>query len=78
MLLIKIYQVVVTDGTVAGTHVLTDAGQIDPDGISATQVAGDDALAFTTPITLTPRATSNICTATRPSPMWSPTCSMLP
>jgi ELWxxDGT repeat protein len=40
------YQVVVTDGTVAGTHVLTDAGQLDGNGISATQVAGDDTLAF--------------------------------
>jgi ELWxxDGT repeat protein len=40
------FQVVVTDGTVAGTHVLTDAGQIDQNGISATQVAGDDSLAF--------------------------------
>jgi len=40
------FQVVVTDGTVAGTHVLTEAGQIDQNGISATQVAGDDTLAF--------------------------------
>jgi ELWxxDGT repeat protein len=40
------FQVVVTDGTAAGTHVLTDAGQIDQNGISDTQVAGDDTLAF--------------------------------
>lgn len=40
------FQVVVTDGTVAGTHVLTDAGQIDQNGISEAQVAGDDTLAF--------------------------------
>jgi ELWxxDGT repeat protein len=40
------FQVVVTDGTVAGTHVLTDAGPIDQNGIGDTQVAGDDTLAF--------------------------------
>lgn len=40
------FQVVVTDGTVAGTHVLTDVGQIAQNGISDTQVAGDDTLAF--------------------------------
>jgi ELWxxDGT repeat protein len=40
------FQVVATDGTVAGTHVLADAGQIDQNGISDTQVAGDDTLAF--------------------------------
>jgi ELWxxDGT repeat protein len=40
------YQAVVTDGTAAGTHVLTDAGQIDGNGINVTQVAGDDSLSF--------------------------------
>jgi ELWxxDGT repeat protein len=40
------FQVVATDGTVAGTHVLTAAGPIDQNGITATQVAGDDTLAF--------------------------------
>jgi ELWxxDGT repeat protein len=40
------FQVVVTDGTAAGTHVLTGAGQIDQNGISDTQVAGDDTLVF--------------------------------
>ena len=37
------YRIVVTDGTVAGTHVLTDVGPIDP---SNTQVAGDDTSTF--------------------------------
>jgi ELWxxDGT repeat protein len=40
------FRVVVTDGTVAGTHVLTDAGPLDENGIADTQVAGDDTLAF--------------------------------
>jgi ELWxxDGT repeat protein len=40
------YRVVVTDGTPAGTHVLTDAGPLDPGNTSNTQVAGDDNLAF--------------------------------
>jgi len=40
------FQLVATDGTVAGTHVLTAAGPIDQNGITVTQVAGDDTLAF--------------------------------
>lgn len=44
------YQVVVTDGTVPGTHVLTDLGPLavngDPNGLINTQVAGDDNLTF--------------------------------
>lgn len=40
------YRVAVTDGTAAGTHLLTDAGPLDPNGVSNTQVAGDDNLAF--------------------------------
>ena len=40
------YRVVVTDGTPAGTHVLTDAGPLDAISISETQVVGDDNLAF--------------------------------
>jgi ELWxxDGT repeat protein len=44
------YQVVVTDGTAAGTHVLTDLGPLavngDPNGLINTQVAGDDNLTF--------------------------------
>jgi ELWxxDGT repeat protein len=40
------FRVVVTDGTVAGTHVLSDAGPLDQNGINDTQVAGDDTLAF--------------------------------
>jgi ELWxxDGT repeat protein len=40
------FRVVVTDGTVSGTHVLTDAGPLDENGINATQVAGDNTLAF--------------------------------
>jgi ELWxxDGT repeat protein len=40
------YQLVVTDGTVAGTHVLADAGSLDPNALSDTQVVGDDNLTF--------------------------------
>lgn len=46
------FRVVVTDGTVAGTHVLTNAGPIDPNSVpgaatpGAQVVAGDDTLAF--------------------------------
>jgi ELWxxDGT repeat protein len=40
------FRVVVTDGTVAGTQVLTGAGPLDENGIPDTQVAGDDSLAF--------------------------------
>jgi ELWxxDGT repeat protein len=46
------FQVVVTDGTVAGTHVLTDAGPVDPSSVPGAStpgpqvVAGDDTLAF--------------------------------
>lgn len=40
------YQVVVSDGTLAGTHVLTDAGPLDSSAITDTQVAGDENLAF--------------------------------
>jgi ELWxxDGT repeat protein len=47
------FQLVVTDGTVAGTHVLTDAGSLDPSGLStypngvtSNQMAGDDTLTF--------------------------------
>ncbi len=46
------YRVVVTNGTQAGTHVLTSAGPIDPNGLttsltaSSTRVAGDDNLAY--------------------------------
>ena len=46
------YRVVVTDGTQAGTHVLTSAGPVDPNGLttslsaSSTRVAGDDNLAY--------------------------------
>lgn len=40
------FRVVVTDGTVAGTQVLTDAGPLDENGIPDTQVGGDDTLAF--------------------------------
>lgn len=41
------FRVVVTDGTVAGTHVLTDAGPVDVSGgIPDVQVAGDDTQAF--------------------------------
>ena len=39
------YQVVVTDGTAPGTHVLADAGTLDPNLVN-TQVAGDDNLTF--------------------------------
>jgi ELWxxDGT repeat protein len=45
------FQLVVTDGTVAGTHVLTDLGTVDASADTAghlvtTQVAGDDTLTF--------------------------------
>lgn len=44
------YQIVVSDGTVSGTHVLTDLGPLmvngDPNGLINTQVAGDDNLTF--------------------------------
>lgn len=46
------YRVVVTDGTLAGTHVLTGAGPLDSNGLSgfgqatSTRVAGDDTLAY--------------------------------
>src|SRR5579864_22160 len=46
------FRVVVTDGTVAGTHVLSDAGPIDPNSLpgefipGAQVIAGDDTLAF--------------------------------
>jgi ELWxxDGT repeat protein len=40
------FQVVVTDGTVAGTHVLADAGTIDANAITETQVVGDDNLTY--------------------------------
>jgi ELWxxDGT repeat protein len=46
------FRVVVTDGTVAGTHVLTDAGPIDQNSVpgastpGAQVVAGDDTLTF--------------------------------
>src|SRR5204862_3619289 len=46
------FRVVVTDGTVAGTHVLTDASPIDQNSVpgagtpGAQVVAGDDTLAF--------------------------------
>ncbi len=46
------YRVVVTDGSVAGTHVLTNAGPIDPISVPGTNppgaqvIAGDDNLAF--------------------------------
>ena len=40
------FRVVVTDGTVAGTYVLNDAGPLDPGSISSTKVAGDDTQSF--------------------------------
>jgi ELWxxDGT repeat protein len=40
------YRIAVTDGTVAGTHILTDAGPIAINGITDTHVAGDDNLTF--------------------------------
>jgi ELWxxDGT repeat protein len=40
------YRVVVTDGTVAGTHVLHDAGPIDMVDAESTYIAGDDTLVF--------------------------------
>jgi ELWxxDGT repeat protein len=44
------YQIVVSDGTLSGTHVLSDLGPLavngDPDGLINTQVAGDDNLTF--------------------------------
>jgi ELWxxDGT repeat protein len=44
------YQIVVSDGTVSGTHVLSDLGPLavngDPNGLINTQVAGDDNLTF--------------------------------
>ena len=40
------YRIVVTDGTVAGTQFLTNAGPVDPGAVSNTQLAGDDNLTF--------------------------------
>lgn len=40
------YRLVATDGTPAGTHLLTDAGPLDPNGLTNTYVSGDDNLAF--------------------------------